>query len=123
LLKRPRILIADDDPGIAKAVSRLLLAVDYDVVGTVADGRTMLNAVQSLRPDVILIDLNLPYVNGLEACRQITQVNPEPKVIVFSASIDPDLEQLAFEAGASACVNKGSADLLSTIKRLCDDGG
>jgi len=123
LPKRPHVLIADDNPGVAEAVSRLLLALDCEVVGTVADGRAVLKAVQNLQPDVILVDLNLPNVNGLEACRQIMRVNPDAKVIVFSASNDPDLAQLAFEAGASAGVFKGSHDLISTIKSLCADLG
>ena len=123
MLKRPRFLIADDDAGVTQAVSRLLLALDCEVVGTVADGRAVLNAVQGLQPDVVLVDLNLPNVNGLEACRQIMQVSPDAKVIVFSASNDPDLPQLALEAGASACVFKGSHDLISTIKSLYADRG
>jgi two-component system response regulator DegU len=72
---------------------------------------------------VIVVDLNLPNVNGLEACRQITQVDPEAKVIVFSAWNDPDVKQRSFEVGASAFVTKGAGDdaLLSTVKRLCAD--
>ena len=118
--KRPRVLIAEDHPGVAKAVCRVL-ALDCDVVGTVADGSAVLEAAQRLQPDVIVVDLNLPHVHGLEACRQITQVNPEAKVIVFSAMNDPDVKQRSFEVGASAFVCKGTGDLLSTIKRLCDD--
>ena len=93
-------------PGVAKAVGRLL-ALDCEVVGTVADGSAVLEAAQRLQPDVIVVDLNLPNVNGLEACRQITQVNPEAKVIVFSAMNDPDVKQRSFEVGASAFVSKG----------------
>jgi CheY-like chemotaxis protein len=83
----------------------------------------VLEAAQRLKPDVIVVDLNLPHVHGLEACRQIKQVKPEAIVIVFSAMNDPDVEQRAFEVGASAFVCKGTGDLLSTIKRLCDDRG
>ena len=123
LPKRPRVLLAEDHPGVAKAVCRVL-ALDCDVVGSVADGSAVLEAAQRLQPDVIVVDLNLPNVNGLEACRQITQVNPEAKVIVFSAMNDPDVKQRSFEVGASAFVCKGDdGDLLSTIKRLCDDRG
>ena len=118
LPKRPRVLIAEDHPGVAKAVCRLL-ALDCEVVGTVADGSALLEAAQRLQPDVIVLDLNLPNVNGLEACRQITQVNPEMKVIVFTAMNDPDVRQRSFEAGASAFVFKGMGDeLLSTVRRL-----
>ena len=69
---------------MVKAVCRVL-ALDCEVVGTVADGSAVLEAAQRLQPDVIVLDLNLPKVNGLEACRQITQVNPKMKVIVFTA--------------------------------------
>jgi DNA-binding NarL/FixJ family response regulator len=119
LAKRPRVLIAEDHPGVAKAVCRVL-ALDCDVVGTVADGSVVLEAVQRLQPDVIVVDLNLPNVNGLEACRQITQLNPAAKVIVFSAMNDPEVAQQSFDVGASAFVSKGAADggLLSTVKRL-----
>lgn len=121
LPKRPRVLIAEDHPGVAKAVCRLL-ALDCDVVGSVADGSAVLEAAQRLQPDVIVVDLNLPNVNGLEACRQITLVNPKTKVIVFTAMNDPDVAQRSFEVGASAFVHKGSGDgdLLSTVKRLCE---
>jgi two-component system, cell cycle response regulator len=68
-----------------------------------------------------MVDVNLPKVNGREVCRQITQLNPEAKVIVFTAMNDPDVKQRSFEVGASAFVYKGAGDgLLSTIKRLCD---
>ena len=124
LPKRPRVLIADDHPGVAKAVCRLL-ALDCEVVGTVADGSAVLEAVQRLQPDVIVVDVDLPNVDGLEACRQITQLNPAAKVIVFSAMNDPDVTQRSFQVGASAFVFKGAGDggLLSTVKRLCDDRG
>ena len=56
---------------------------------------------------MIVVDLNLPNVNGLEVCRQIMQVNPEAKVIVFSAMNDPDVKQRSFDVGASAFVSKG----------------
>ena len=116
------MLIAEDHPGVAKAVCRVL-ALDCDVVGTVADGSAVLEAAQRLQPDVIVVDLNLPRVHGLEACRQIKQVKPETKIIVFSAMNEPDVKQRSFEVGASAFVCKGTGDLLSTIKRLCDDRG
>ena len=118
LPKRPRVLIAEDHPGVAKAVCRML-SLDCEVVGNVADGRAVLDAAQRLQPNVIVVDLNLPHVHGLEVCRQLTQVKPESKVIVFSAMNDPDLKRRSFEVGASAFVCKGTGDLLSTVKRLC----
>ena len=82
------MLVADDHTGIVKAVCRLL-SLDCDVVGSVADGSAVLEAAQRLQPDVMVLDINLPNVHGLEACRQITQGNPQMKVIVFTAMNDP----------------------------------
>ena len=82
LSPRPRVLLADDYPDIVKAVSRLL-AQDCEIVGSVADGSALLETAQRLQPDVIVLDVNLPNVHTLEACREITRVNPKMKVIMF----------------------------------------
>ena len=119
---RPRVLLADDYPDIVKAVSRLL-ALDCEIVGTVSDGAALLEAARRLQPDVIVLDVNLPNGHSLEACREITRVNPTTKVIMFTAT-SPAASQAFLEAGASAFVAKTAAgDLLSTIKRLCIDRG
>ena len=123
LAVRPRVLLADDYPDMVKAVSRLL-ALDCEVVGTVADASAVLDAVQRLQPDVVVLDLNLSHSNGLDACRQITQASPQTKVIMFTAMNDPDVRQRSFEVGASAFVSKMAGpgdDLLSTIQRLFPD--
>jgi DNA-binding NarL/FixJ family response regulator len=114
------VLLAEDHPGVAKAICRVL-ALDCEVVGNVADGRAVVEAAQRLEPDVVVVDLNLPGVDGLEACRQITRANPDAKVIVFSATNDPQVTERSFEVGASAFVFKGAGDggLVSTVKRLC----
>ena len=123
LSTRPRVLLADDYPDIVKAVSRLL-ALDCEIVGSVADGSALLETAQRLQPDVIVLDVNLPNVHSLEACREMTRVNPEMKVIMFTAMDDPNVSQAFLEAGASAFVSKvASVELLSTIKRLCGDRG
>lgn len=98
-----------------------MLAPHCDVVGSVADGGELLDAVQRLRPDVIVLDLNLPNVDGLEACRQITQVFPEMRVILFTAMSDADVGDHFLAAGASAFVSKLAPvdSLLSTIQQLC----
>ena len=121
---RPRVLLADDYPDMVKAVSRLL-ELDCEIVGSVADGSALLQAVHRLQPDVIVLDVNLPNVHSLEACREITRVNPTTKVIMFTfTATDDPASKAFFEAGASAFVSKVAAgDLLSTIKRLCIDRG
>ena len=107
---------------MVRAVSRLL-ALDCEIVGSVADGSALLEAAQRLQPDVIVLDVNLPNVQSLEACREITRVNPTTKVIMFTMA-DPATSQAFLGAGASAFVSKlASEDLLSTIKRLCIDEG
>ena len=116
---RPRVLLADDYPDMVKAVSRLL-APDCEIVGSVADGSALLEAAQRLQPDVIVLDVNLPNVDSLEACREIRRVNPATKVIMFTAMDDPGVQQACLEAGAAAFVAKRVAsDLLPTIQRLC----
>jgi DNA-binding NarL/FixJ family response regulator len=118
---RPRVLLADDYPAMVTAVTRLL-ALDCEIVGTVADGRGLLEAAQQLRPDVIVLDVHLPNVNSLHACREITRVNPETKVIMFTAAADPNAGQEFLESGASAFVSKEAAmELAPTILRLCLD--
>ncbi len=112
------MLLADDYPDMVKAVSRLL-ALDCEVVGSVADGSVLLETAQRLQPDVVVLDVNFPNVNSLEACREITRANPQTTVIMFTALEDPNAGQAFLEAGASAYVSKLAAvDLLSTIKRL-----
>ncbi len=121
LPRRPRVLVADDHPEVAKAVCRLL-ALDCEIVGSVADGSALLEAAQRLQPDVVVLDVNLPNVHGLEACRQITRAHPEMKVIVFTAMDDPEIRERSFAVGAAAFVSKvGHADLLSAIRRLSVD--
>ena len=78
-LARPRVLVADDHAVVAKAVGRLL-APDCEIVGTVADGSALLESMQRLEPDVVVLDVNLAGIHGLEACRQLTEVNPAVKI-------------------------------------------
>ena len=113
------MLLADDYPGMVTAVSRLL-SLDCEVVGTVADTSALLESAQRLHPDLIVLDLNLPDLSGLEACRQITQAHPRTKVIVYTAATDPEIRQRALAVGASAFVSKLGpvTDLLSAVKRL-----
>ena len=120
---RPRVLLADDYPDMVKAVSRLL-ALDCEIVGSVSDGGVLLEAARRLQPDVIVLDVNLPNVDSLEACREITRVNPTTKVVMFTAMNDAAASQAFLEAGASAFVSKIRAeDLLSIVKRVCIDRG
>jgi DNA-binding NarL/FixJ family response regulator len=123
LSSRPRVLLADDYPAMVKAVSRLL-ALDCEIVGTVADGSGLLETARRLQPDVIVLDVHLRGIQSLEACRELKRVSPEMKVIMFTAGPDPNAGQEFLDAGAAAFVSKeASMELLATIKRLCANAG
>jgi DNA-binding NarL/FixJ family response regulator len=79
------------------------------VVGRVADGRALLEAASKLQPDVVVLDITMPRLNGLDACRQLKQTMPEVKLIFLTANEDPDLAVEAFRMGASAYLLKNSA--------------
>ena len=114
-----RVLIADDHPGIVRAVTRLL-ALEHAVVGSVASCGALRDAIPALKPHVIVLDLHLADADGLQSCREITQTNPEIKVIVFTAADHPEVRRRAFEAGASDFVHKLASvnDLRTAVKRL-----
>ena len=121
---RPRVLLADDYPGIITALERLLRA-SCDIVGRVADGADLVQAVALENPDVVLVDVWLPTLNGLEACQQITRISPHSKVIVLSAADDPGIQRRAVELGASAFVPKHRmvCDLEAAIERALPTTG
>jgi DNA-binding NarL/FixJ family response regulator len=102
---QPRVLLAEDYGPLVVALRRLL-APSCDVVGSVTDGLAVVDAAIRLRPDVIVLDLNLPTINGLEACGRIKDALPLCKVVVITASIDEAVMERAFELGASAFLLK-----------------
>lgn len=104
---RPRVLLADDHVDVLTALQRLLEPT-CDIIGRATDGAALLEAAQALEPDVIVLDLFLPAVDGLEACRRIRQLRPETKVVLLTAADDPDFRRKAFEVGASAFLSKVS---------------
>ena len=119
---RPRVLLVDDHPGVVKALARLL-SPECDVVGVIADGREVADAAARLQPAVIVVDLNLPNVSGLDVCRQITQNNPRVKVIVITAMADDASRDEALAAGASGFVHKSAAtdELIVAIRQIWTD--
>jgi len=115
---RPRVLLVDDHPGVVKALSHVL-SHECDVVGAIADGHDVADAVAQLQPVVIVVDLNLAAVSGLDVCRQIRQNNPDAKVIVMTAMSDDGIRDEALAAGASDFVHKSEADeLVGAIRRI-----
>jgi len=115
---RPRVLLVDDHPGMVQALGRALSPA-CDVVGVVTDGREVADAAARLHPVVIVVDLNLPNVSGLEVCRQMTQSDPRAKVIVISAMADDAIRAEVLAAGASGFFHKSAAhELVLAIGRI-----
>src|SRR5580704_16259075 len=98
-MKKPRILLADDHVLVAEALRGMLASV-YDVVGTVSDGRSLLDAAMTLKPDLIVVDIGMPQLNGLDATRQIKRLLPNVKVIILTQNEESGLVVEAFQAGA-----------------------
>ncbi len=107
-MKKPRVLMADDHSLILAGL-RKLVEVECEVVGMVEDGRALVEAAQKLRPDLILLDISMPLLNGLEAARQLTKLVPESKVIILTMHASPTYATEAFRAGASGYLLKRSA--------------
>ena len=103
--RRPSVLLADDHAEILTALHRMLLPY-CDVVGQVSDGRALLEAAASLQPDVVVADLNMPEVSGLEACRLIAEAAPRTRIVMLTASDDAAIRKKAQQLGASAFVPK-----------------
>jgi len=100
-LKKPRILLADDHPEVLSAVCSLLVEDGLgEVVGTVADGKALVEAAQWLKPDIIIVDISMPKLNGLDATRVLQASVPQSKVIILSVYREPVYMTLAFHAGA-----------------------
>jgi DNA-binding NarL/FixJ family response regulator len=112
----PRFLIADDHAIFAEAL-RGYLEKTYAIVGVVLDGRALMAQAMQLRPDVIIVDVNMPFLNGLEAARRIKLEAPNIKFIFLTMQDDPNLAAAALELGAIGFVLKHSAgkELLQAI--------
>jgi DNA-binding NarL/FixJ family response regulator len=114
---RPRILLADDHTLIVEALTHLLQA-EFDVVGTVGDGRALLQAASDLKPEVVVVDIGMPLLNGLDAARQLKDLHPEIKVIFLTQNREPHYAAEAFRRKASGYVLKDAAasELIAAIR-------
>jgi DNA-binding NarL/FixJ family response regulator len=107
-MTKPRILMADDHLMLLEAF-KALLQPEFEVVGTVTDGRSLLEAFSRLNPDVVLLDVAMPLLNGLDAGRQLKAQRRSVKLIYLTMNPDPDLAGEALRLGASGYVLKSSA--------------
>lgn len=109
-MKRPRILLADDHRLLAEAL-KSILEPEYEVIGVVADGQSLLESAEKLKPELIVLDIAMPKLNGLDATRKLKQKDPAVKIVIMTMNEDPYLVGEAFRAGASAFLLKQGAAL------------
>ena len=116
-MPRPRVMLADDHTILVEAF-RKLLEPHYDVVGAVADGRSLLDVAPQLNPEVVILDIGMPLMNGLEAGLRLKEQMPNVKLVILTMNDDPDLAVEAMRCGASAYLLKNSAaeELLRAIQ-------
>ena len=117
--RRPHFLIADDHAIFAEAL-RIYLEKTYTVVGVVLDGRAMVDVAVRLKPNVIIVDVGMPLLNGLEAARRVKEQVPNVRFIFLTMQDDPNLAAVALELGTIAFVLKHSAgpELLKAIEHV-----
>ncbi len=118
-MSRPRILIAEDHTLVAEAFQKLL-EPHYDVVGIVGDGRALVTAAQRLNPSIVVLDVSMPLLNGLDAGRQLKNSMPHIKIIFVTMNEDHELAAEALSVGASGYLLKTSAssELLRAVQEV-----
>lgn len=105
---KPRVVLADDHRLLAEALGKLL-EEQYELVGVVENGLELLDKVHETRPDVVLVDISMPTMNGIEAARRLKQFAPQTRIIFLSMHADPTYVSEAMRAGGSGYVLKRSA--------------
>jgi len=118
-MSKPRVLLADDHTLLLEAFQKLL-ADECEIVGVATNGRALVTAAATLRPDVIVVDVTMPLLNGIDAARQIKQTSPDVRIIFLTMNEDPNLAAEAFRAGASGYLLKRSAasELVTAIREV-----
>jgi DNA-binding NarL/FixJ family response regulator len=121
LRRRPRVLIADDHLLVAEAL-KSLLAAEFDLAGVVEDGRALVEASRTLRPDVVVADVTMPHLNGIDALVQMRKGGDRVPVVFLTMHRDATFARRALDAGASGFVLKHSApaELVTAIRAALD---
>lgn len=118
-MSRPRLLLADDHTLLLEGI-RLMLEPEFELAGSVEDGQALLAAAEKLKPDVILLDISMPVLNGIDAARQLRKIVPSSKLIFLTMHGDADYVTEAFRVGASGYLLKRSAasELVTAIREV-----
>ena len=118
-MRKTRVLLADDHRILLEGLQNLL-ETEFEVVGKAEDGKALVKAAKNLHPDVIVADISMPLLNGIEAVRQIRKVDPQIKIIFLTMHPDVSYATMAFDVGASGYVLKRSAsrELVTAINEV-----
>ena len=122
-MARPRILLADDHQKMRDFLTQML-EPQFEIVGAVADGRSFLEAAQKLKPDLCLLDISMPIIDGIKATAQLKDSGSKTKVLVLTVQEDEDFVRASFNNGASGYVIKSriAADLMVALKEVLEGG-
>ncbi len=117
-MDRIRVLLADDHEAMLDRVAGLL-AIEFCVVGAVTDGQQALDAAMELEPDVLVLDISMPVMNGIETARRLKEAGSETRIVFLTVHDDPDFVREALEVGAQGYVIKQrlASDLVAAIKK------
>jgi len=119
-MNRWRLLLADDHDIVIEGLRRILDRSELEIVGVVKDGRALVRAAQELQPDIVIADVTMPLLNGIDAARQIRTSNPDVKIVFLTMHPDVTFATEALTAGGSGYVLKNSAgdELLTAIREV-----
>jgi DNA-binding NarL/FixJ family response regulator len=120
-MKNARLLIVDDHEIFRRGLRALLEpSSEWQICGEAVDGLDAVEQCKSLKPDIVVLDVSMPRLNGLEAARLIRRENPESKIVIITQHDSPQIRSAALEAGARAFVTKSAvgSELVSALKNL-----